>query len=206
MRQGITRYAMTGMMCVCFVTAAISHSEDRFLQVGDVAPEIQSVDDRGRVWSSRNHLGKNLLVVYFYPSDFSFCCTRQAQRYRDLQNALASQGAKIVGVSGDAVESHRIFKATHGLNFTLLADTQGNVAGLLGVPLRKGGKALVQDADGNSVIDDEGTVSKFSREFTAARWTFVVDKDGTIIYREMAVSPVKDSRQVLQFLQKRNGQ
>ena len=156
------------------------------------------------MWDSRDHIGKNVVVLYFYRSDFSFGCTRQALRYRDCQKQLADQGAEVVGISGDAVRAHRMFKEAHQLNFALLADCNGNVAGKLGVPMRAGGKAMIADADGNAKVDANGQAIAVSRNVTAARWTFIVGKDGRIVYREVDVSPVKDNQEVLEFLRKLN--
>jgi peroxiredoxin Q/BCP len=170
------------------------------LQVGDPAPEFTCLDDQGQVWKLRDHLGMEYVVVYFYPSDFSFCCTRQASRYRDSQDKLAERGVTVVGVSGDAVASHQMFKEAHGLPFTLLADVDGSIARQFGVPLRSGGKSLAADADGKTLLGASGRPVQSSREFTAARWTFVIGKDGSILYRDTHVSPVKDAQVVLEFL------
>ena len=38
-------------------------------------PEFQCLDDQGKMWDSREYVGKQTLVIYFYPSDFAFCCS-----------------------------------------------------------------------------------------------------------------------------------
>ncbi len=38
------------------------------LKVGDRAPAFQAVDDQGRLWKSGDHVGKNVVVVWFYPA------------------------------------------------------------------------------------------------------------------------------------------
>lgn len=166
--------------------------------VGDVMPEFQCLDDQGKIWDSRDHIGQHPLVIYFYPSDFAFCCTRQARCYREDQKELGKQCAEVIGISGDTVEAHQLFKTTNGLDFTLLSDGDGGVATKFGVPLRAGGKAMTIDREGNTV--------RIPRKFSAARWTFLVGTNGKILYREIQVSPVKDSQVVLEFLRKQNGE
>ena len=195
MRYSTQLLVLTGILSG-LLWADASHGGD--LQVGNVAPEFQCLDDQGQIWKSRDHVGKQLVVVYFYPSAFSFCCTRQAVRYRDRLRDICNEGAEVVGVSGDAVEAHRLFQATHKLNFSLLSDEDGNIARQFGVPLRIGGKAIIENAQGTSI--------KVLRQVTAARCTFVIDKDGRVIYRETEVSPVKDSQEVLEFLRKLNAE
>ena len=57
----------------------------------------------------------------------------------------------------------------------------------------KVGQVVLNAADKTVII---------SRKVTAARWTFVIGKEGRIIYRDTEVSPVKDSQEVLDFIRK----
>ncbi len=180
------------------MAAAVCHAQG--LEVGDLVPDFKCLDDQGQIWDSRDHVGKKVIVVFFYPSDFAFCCTRQAVRYRDCDRDLKNQGVEVIGISGDIVAAHRMFKQTHRLNYALLADFEGNVARKFGVPLRAGGKAMVKDAEGKEVVDADGAAIKIRRDFAVERQTFVIGKDGRNIYQDATVSPVKDSQEVLDFL------
>src|SRR5712675_1728769 len=73
------------------------------LKVGDAAPSFSAKDDTGADWKSADHVGKKILVVYFYPASFTGGCTKQACAYRDDQKALNDAGAEVIGVSGDQV-------------------------------------------------------------------------------------------------------
>ena len=42
--------------------------------------------------------------------------------------AFEGQGAQVLGVSGDTLESHRRFSEQHGIRFPLIADTEGKIA------------------------------------------------------------------------------
>src|SRR3989442_7810529 len=98
------------------------------LKVGNQAPKFESTDDQGNPWKSTDHVGKKILVVYFYPADLTGGCTAQACGYRDDMNKLADKGVEVVGVSGDSVANHQKFKKAKELKFTLLADEDGSVA------------------------------------------------------------------------------
>lgn len=180
------------------LTLSVYAGGGRAVEVGDAVPEFTCLDDQGEVWNSRDHVGKRPLVIYFYPSDFAFCCTRQALCYRDAENALDMQCLEVIGISGDAVEAHRLFKAAHGLKCALLADKEGQVARLFDVPLREGGKAMAVGA--------AGQLFQIPRKFTAARWTFIIGTDGRILHRDTEVSPMKDSQTVVEFLRKLNAE
>jgi len=164
------------------------------VQVGDTAPAFEATDDKGMVWKSAEHVGKKYVVVYFYPGDFTPGCTRQAQSFRDNMNTLNGQGIEVVGISGDSANTHALFKAAQRLNFTLLADENGNLAKSFGVPVGAGGEVRTKDADGKNVV--------LKRGVTTVRWTFVIGKDGKVIYKNTRVNPVDDSKQIAAFIEK----
>lgn len=41
------------------------------LKVGDAAPAFEAQDDTGKLWKSADHVGKHILVVYFFPASFT---------------------------------------------------------------------------------------------------------------------------------------
>ncbi len=41
------------------------------LKAGDKAPAFQSVDENGKVWKSSDHVGKKIVVLFFYPADLT---------------------------------------------------------------------------------------------------------------------------------------
>jgi len=164
------------------------------LAVGDPAPVFEGLDELARAWKSAEHVGKKYVVVYFYPGDFTPGCIRQAQSFRDNMNKLVAQGVEVVGVSGDSTKTHELFKKAQKLNFTLLADESGTLAKKFGVPVGKGGKVQVKD--------DKGKPFLLQRPVTFARWTFVVGKDGKIVYKNTRVNPALDSKQVADLIEK----
>ena len=144
MWHAIQRFlSITGLLYGFVWSGAAFGDESSDLQVGDATPEFQCRDDRGQLWNSGDFLGKKMVVVFFSPSDFSFCCTRQAVRYRDREGEFRDLGVEVVGISGDAVELHRQFQAAYKLNLLLLSDANEDIARKFGVPLRDGGKTMI---------------------------------------------------------------
>jgi thioredoxin-dependent peroxiredoxin len=164
------------------------------LKVGDAAPTFESTDDQGKEWKSSDHVGKKILVVYFYPGDLTRGCTMQACSFRDDMKKLADKGVEVVGVSGDSVKSHQLFKKKEKLNFTLLADEDGSVAKKFGVPFRKGGSSKVVGPDNKEI--------ELKRGATITRWTFVIGQDGKILYKNTKVKPAQDSKEILKLVKK----
>ena len=101
------------------------------LKVGDPLPEVSLASENGPV-NLRERLGKTL-VVYFYPKDETFGCTREACSFRDQYEDFTTAGAEVIGISRDDAASHASFKEHHRLPFTLLTDPGGRVAESWGV-------------------------------------------------------------------------
>jgi len=162
------------------------------LEVGDKAPAFSTKDDAGKVWKSEDHVGKKNIIVYFYPAAMTGGCTKQACSYRDASKDLAKLDAVVVAVSGDHVEALKYFKINDNLNFPLLSDASGDISKAFGVPTRKGGK-LIREVEGKKVT--------LVRDNTPSRWTFVIGKNGKVIYKNTKVNPTKDLAEVSKAIQ-----
>src|SRR5690349_14122573 len=101
------------------------------LKVGDPMPDVTLTGDGGVV-RLREHIGK-ALVVYFYPKDETYGCTKEACSFRDQYEDFVAAGADVIGISRDNSASHAAFKSNHRLPFTLLSDPGGSVANAWGV-------------------------------------------------------------------------
>lgn len=169
--------------------------------VGAPAPAFKSIDERGRPWDSADHFGKRFTVLYFYPADFTTGCSRQAETFRDTINELADYDVDVVGVSGDAVRNHQLFKRSWNLNYTLLADEAGEVAKMFGVPVSAGGQVIPFGPDRKPLLDEQGEKFRLTRQSTLGRWTFLIGSDGKVLYRNTRVQPADDAQQILKFMQ-----
>ncbi len=114
-------------------------------KVGDTAPAVEGKDQDGKTWKSPDHIGRHVVLFYFYPKDDTPGCTTQACGLRDRMGDLKKDNVQVVGVSFDNSESHRKFIAKHNLNFTLLADTDGKITDAYGVR-REAGKNMARRA------------------------------------------------------------
>jgi peroxiredoxin Q/BCP len=144
------------------------------LNVGDKGPDFSLMDERGRLVSLRDYLGKKVVILYFYPKDFTPGCTAEACSFRDDYKVFEERGAVVVGVSLDSVESHMKFSEKYNLPFLLLSDSRKEVAKAYGV-LGTGG-------------------------FLAKRVTFVIDKEGKIAAVFPKVDVKHHSEEVLKVL------
>lgn len=150
-------------------------------RVGDPAPEIAGELDDGSTFRLSDVRGKQPVVLYFYPKDFTSGCTMEAHNFqRDLAK-YEKANAVILGVSVDSVDSHKGFCTKEGLSFKLLADTEGAAT-------------KVYDS---AVVRDGKTYS--------ARNTFLIDPAGVIRKVYLKVNPQTHSDDVLADLAQLQG-
>jgi len=112
------------------------------------------------------------LVLYFYPRDFTEGCTIEARGFQQDLGLFHKAGAEVVGISADNPESHAEFCGSEGLAYPLLSDPGGAVSRSYG-----------------------SWIAPFSQ-----RHTFVIDPDGNLRARFVAVRPSGHSHEVLDTL------
>jgi peroxiredoxin Q/BCP len=182
----------SGALLMSVVTTFASDNKE--VNVGDKAPEFSALDENGKEWKSSDHVGSKIVVVYFYPADMTGGCTKQACAFRDDLSKLKDKGIEVVGVSGDSVRNHQLFRKAHDLTFTLLADTDGKVAEAFGVPITREEKSVKATIDGKEEV--------LTRSVTAKRWTFVIGLDGKVVSKNTMVTAADDSKAVFEIVTK----
>ena len=121
-------------------------------------------------WASRDSLGAveddfvlrkqggKVVVLAFYPKDFTSGCTAEMHTFSDRYADLFPGDVVVVGISADSLESHRQFAASVGAPFRLLSDQSQRVAAMYG-----------SKGDGG-----------YNR-----RTVYVIDARGRVAYRDM---------------------
>ncbi len=150
------------------------------LSEGDMAPDFELSSDSGDTVSLADLRGRRV-VLYFYPKDDTSGCTKEACGFRDALPEFDAQGAVVLGVSPDDVDSHEKFRDKYDLNFPLLADPDHAVAEAYGA---------------------WGKKKLYGREYEGVlRSTFLIDPDGRVekIYRK--VKPAEHAEEILAELE-----
>ena len=83
------------------------------LQIGDAAPNFQSLDEAGNAVSLADYKGKKL-VLFFYPKASTPGCTVEACNLSDNYSRFTAQGYDILGVSADSAKRQSNFKEKYG--------------------------------------------------------------------------------------------
>lgn len=137
------------------------------IEVGRVAPDFALRDTEGREVTLSSFRGRKNVVLVFFPAAFSDFCTTQLTEIAESESRYADGDAQVIGISVDAVASQERFARDLGLTDTILLSDflpRGAVADAYGV-----------------FLPDWGT---------AARATFVIDRDGVIRARFLTETPV----------------
>ncbi len=134
------------------------------LAPGDTAPLFSLPSTDGAEVSLKALRGQKV-VLYFYPRDNTPGCTQEACDFRDQTARLSALGAVVLGVSKDSLSSHAKFRDKYKLPFTLLSDSDNQVAKTYGAYGQKMmyGKPVVGTIRSTFVIDEHGKV--------LARWS-----------------------------------
>ena len=117
--------------------------------------------------------GKKNVVLFFYPKAMTRGCTIESCGFRDVADKLAALDTVVIGISVDKLEDQQKFTDKEKLTFPLLAD------------------------DGKEVTKAFGALGARGM---ASRYTFVIDKQGTIRKVYTQVDPAKHPEEVITFV------
>lgn len=148
------------------------------MNVGDKAPDILGLNEKGEEIHLSDYRGKKV-VLYFYPKDMTSGCTTQACNLRDNYTELRNAGYEVIGVSINDAKSHQKFIEKNQLPFTLIADTEHKLTEQFGA---------------------WGEKSMCGRKYMGTfRTTFIINEDG-IIERIITPKEVKTKEHAAQIL------
>jgi peroxiredoxin Q/BCP len=125
------------------------------LNIGDKIPSFTLTDHHGNVYRSNKHIGEKVLVIYFYPKNFTPGCTKEACSFRDNYEEFQKLGAEVIGISSDAVKSHQKFRKKYKLPYVFLSDPTEDIRKKFGV---KGHLLGLIPGRETFVIDKEGII------------------------------------------------
>jgi len=129
------------------------------LQIGDKAPDFQSINQDGNAVSLSDFSGKKL-VLFFYPKASTPGCTLEACNLSDNYSRFVANGYDVLGVSADNIKRQSNFKNKFEFPYDLLADEDKSVINAYGVWGPK--KFMGREYDGihriTFVIDEKGII------------------------------------------------
>ena len=128
-------------------------------------------------FSLDQYIGKNHVLFFFYPKDFTFVCPSELHAFQAKLDQFEARGVKVVACSTDTEESHWAWLQTpknkggiEGVKYPIVADTSKTISEAFGVLAGE----YDYDIDGNLVANGP---------MIAYRGLFLIDKNGEVMHQ-----------------------
>jgi peroxiredoxin Q/BCP len=177
MRTSLGLLVTLGLFTVC----ATSRADP--LAVGAQAPAVTGITETGAKLDLGTVYPKGYTLVYFYPQADSHDCTAQGCSLRDAYQDLTGKGVTVIGVSTDDQATQKAFKEKNHFPFTLITDKDHTVINAFGVPLSE----------------------QWGTGLRAMRQSFLINKEGKIVWRDLKASTKDHAADVLKALKQLGG-
>ncbi len=145
-------------------------------------------------FSLTRYLGKQHVVLFFYPKDFTFVCPSELHAFQAALKDFESRGSAVVACSTDTEQSHwgwlQVPKnqgGIGGVTYPIVADTNKTIASAYGVLVGE----LVPGATPDAPFTAKG-------DLIAYRGLFLIDRKG--IVRHALVNDLPLGRDVAETL------
>jgi peroxiredoxin (alkyl hydroperoxide reductase subunit C) len=157
--------------------------------VGKKAPSFKAaaVVNGGEIvndFSLDQYLGKNHVIFFFYPKDFTFVCPSELHAFQSALGEFESRGVKVVACSTDTEESHwgwlQVPKnkgGIQGVTYPIVADTAKTISEAFGV------------LAGEYEYDMEGNLTA-SGPMIAYRGLYLINKEGMVMHQLVNFFPL----------------
>jgi len=157
--------------------------------VGKKAPSFKAaaVVNGGEIvqdYSLDQFIGKNHVLLFFYPKDFTFVCPSELHAFQAKLAVFEARGVKVVAASTDTEESHwgwlQVTKdkgGIQGVTYPIVADTSKTISDAYGVLAGD----YDYDMDGNMIANGP---------MIAYRGLFLIDKEGTVMHELVNMFPL----------------
>jgi peroxiredoxin (alkyl hydroperoxide reductase subunit C) len=125
-------------------------------------------------FSLDQYVGKNHVLFFFYPKDFTFVCPSELHAFQAKLDEFEARGVKVVACSTDTEESHwgwlqmpKNKGGIEGVKYPIVADTSKTISEAFGVLAGE----YEYDMEGNLIA---------TGPMIAYRGLFLIDKEGVV--------------------------
>ncbi len=168
--------------------------------VGKKAPSFSAaaVVNGGQVvpnFSLDQFIGKNHVLFFFYPKDFTFVCPSELHAFQAALGEFEARGVKVVACSTDTEESHwgwlQVPKnkgGIEGVMYPIVADSAKTISEAYGV------------LDGEYDYDADGNLFA-TGQMIAYRGLFLINKAGVVMHQLVNALPLgRDVNEALRMV------
>ena len=152
-------------------------SDHPSIQVGQKAPDftaqVQYPDCLKTLTLSELLANGQKVLLIFYPGDDTPGCTLQLCKIRDIYKEYQDLGVTVLGVNPSDAQSHLKFINNHNYQFGIVVD------------------------EDKSIREKFGSIGNFFGKATTRRSVFLINTDGTVIFRFFGQ---QDNNKILELL------
>lgn len=148
------------------------------------APAVINGEEIVENFSLDQYLGKNHVVFFFYPKDFTFVCPTELHAFQSKLDEFEKRGVKVVACSTDTEESHwnwlqmpKDKGGIQGITYPVVADTTKTISTNYGVLF------------GEYNYNEEGLLVA-NGPMIAFRGLFLIDKTGEVKHQTINHLPL----------------
>lgn len=134
------------------------------------------------------------VLLFWYPKDFTFVCPTELHAFQAALGEFEKRNTVVIGASCDTAEVHFAWLNTEkdnggieGVTYPLLADSNRNLANILGILDLSGEK-----------FDEETNTYLYEGDNVTYRATYLIDEEGTVFHEGINHMPV--GRNVNEYL------
>ncbi len=138
------------------------------------SPAVINGEEIVEDFSLDQYIGKQHVVFFFYPKDFTFVCPTELWAFQEKMEEFKKRNVAVVACSTDTEETHLAWLSTskdkggiEGVQYPIVADTAKTIATNFGI------------IPGYMDFDDEGNAI-FEGAPIALRASFLIDKEGIV--------------------------
>ncbi len=135
-------------------------------------------------FSIDQYTGKNYVILFFYPKDFTFVCPTELHAFQAKLEDFKKLGVEVVAVSTDTEQSH--------WGWLQLTKDQGGIQGITYPVVADTNKTISNNYDvlAGNFYYDENDMLQADGEMVAYRGLFLIDKEGIVRHQVVNDMPL----------------
>lgn len=135
-------------------------------------------------FSLDQYTGKNYVILFFYPKDFTFVCPTELHAFQARLEDFKKLGVEVVAVSTDTEQSH--------WGWLQLTKDQGGIQGITYPVVADTNKTISNNYDvlAGNFYYDENDMLQADGEMVAYRGLFLIDKEGVVRHQVVNDMPL----------------
>ncbi len=154
--------------------------EDNAPKVGDTLPDTKLVDVNGKEVVLSDLRGEKKAVITFYRGGWCPYCNLQLHYYQEALPQMKELGAELIAISPEMPDNSLSTSQKNNLEFAVLSDHQNHYARQLGLVFTLEPELVEVYKSFGINLEKVNGDDKWELPLSA---TFVVDKDGKVLYR-----------------------